>query len=197
MLIVDLPKPHIKGFISFEEVLYKRRSVRDYRKEPITFYHLSQLLWSAQGITSGYGYRTAPSAGALYPLEIYFSAENVESLDSGIYKYDPINHQIICVKFGFYNQELYRACLYQPQVADAPLVIVITAVFERTTKKYGQRGIRYVFNEVGHVSQNIYLQTTALGLGTVAIGAFEEEMIKSIMGIKEEPLYVMPVGVPL
>ncbi len=196
-MIVNLPNPHTKGFISFEEVLYKRRSVREYRNEPITLYHLSQLLWSAQGITSEFGYRTAPSAGALYPLEIYCSAENVEGIDAGIYKYDPFNHQIGCIKFGFYNKELYKACLYQPQVADAPLVIVITAVFERTTKKYGSRGIRYVFSEVGHVSQNIYLQATALGLGTVAIGAFEEDMIKDILNANEEPIYVMPVGVPL
>ncbi len=197
MLIVNLPAPHKQGFISLEEVLYKRRSVRDYRKEPITLYHLSQILWAAQGITSEYGYRTAPSAGALYPIEIYFSAENVESIDSGIYKYDPLNHQIICLKFGFYNQQLYKACLYQPHVADAAVVLIISAVFERTTQKYGERGMRYVFIEAGHVSQNVYLQATALGLGAVSIGAFEEEMIKEIAGIKEEPIYVMCIGVPL
>jgi len=196
---VNLEKPRFKGEMSVEEALYRRRSVRDYSPEPLSISEISQILWSAQGLTHPYGYRTAPSAGALYPLEIYIHATRVENLPKGIYKYMPSKHSLLLIKEGDFSKELFKASLSQEQVLTAALIILIFGVFARTTSKYGKRGIRYVFNEVGHVSQNIYLQATALRLGTVAIGAFYDEEIKSIVRAEkeEEPLYIMPIGKPI
>ncbi len=195
-MAVELPKPRLKGDMSVEEAILRRRSVREYSSEPLNLQEVSQLLWSAQGITHPYGYRAAPSAGALYPIELYIHATRVEGLETGVYRYEPGRHTLLEVRRGDLSQELYRVGLSQEQILTAPLVILIFAVFERTTFKYGKRGIRYVFNEVGHVSQNIYLQATALGLGTVAIGAFYDDELREIVSARREesPLYIMPVG---
>ena len=193
---VSLPEPRFKGTMSVEEALLSRRSHREYTGEPLTLEEVSQLLWASQGITHPYGFRTAPSAGALYPLEIYIHATKVLGLEVGVYKYDPFEHLLLAVRRGDFSRDIYRAGLSQDQILYASLIVMFFAVFERTTVKYGKRGIRYVFNEVGHAGQNLYLQATALGLGTVAIGAFYEEELKSIVGSDpgEEPLYIMPVG---
>jgi len=195
-MAVLLPKPKLKGDMSLEEALLKRRSVREYTPEPLKLEEVSQILWAAQGITHPYGYRTAPSAGALYPIEVYIHSSDVIGLEKGIYKYDPEKHLLIEGRRGDLSAEIYRAGLSQEQILTAPLVVLIFGVFERTTFKYGKRGIRYVFNEVGHVSQNIYLQATAMGLGTVAIGAFYDDDLRDIVGAgrNESPLYIMPVG---
>ncbi len=195
-MTLKLPEPKYRGEMSIEEVLLRRRSVRKYPKEPLTLEEVSQLLWSAQGITHPSGFRTAPSAGALYPLEIYIHSTNVTGLETGIYRYDPTGHFLLDVKKGDFSREIYRAGLHQEQILTASLIVLIFAVFERTTVKYGGRGIRYAFSELGHVGQNIYLQATALGLGTVVIGAFYDEEIKSIVGarVNEEPVYIMSVG---
>ncbi len=193
---IKLPKPKFSGTVSLEEALFRRRSVREYGRSPLSLEEVSQLLWAAQGITHPYGYRTAPSAGALYPLEVYIHATNVRELEKGIYKYAPPTHSLLTVKLGDFSEEIYRAGLSQEQILMAPLIILFFAVFERTTAKYGRRGVRYVFNEVGHAGQNVHLQATALGLGTVVIGAFYDEDLKRIVGApeEEEPLYIMPVG---
>jgi SagB-type dehydrogenase family enzyme len=177
-----------------EEALLKRRSIRSYKNESLSLEEVSQLLWSAQGETTSWGERTAPSAGATYPLEIYLVAGDVEGLDSGLYHYNPSNHSLILVKEGDLRRELAHAALDQYMIARAPITIVICAEFKRTTGRYGERGIRYVLMEVGHVGQNIHLQAEALNLGTVVIGAFYDEDVKEILGVKEEPLYLMPVG---
>ncbi|WP_457601254.1 SagB/ThcOx family dehydrogenase [Hydrogenivirga sp.] len=193
---LKLPTPSYRGTLSLEEALLRRRSVREYLPEPLSLEEVSQLLWAAQGITDPYGFRTAPSAGALYPLEVYIHATKVRGLETGIYRYDPHRNYLMDVKMGNFAPEIYSAALSQEQVLLAPLIVLFFAVFERTTRKYGRRGIRYVFNEVGHAGQNLYLQATALGLGTVVIGAFYDDEIKRIVGARrdEEPLYIMPVG---
>lgn len=195
-MILSLPKPRTKGEMSVEEALLRRRSVREYSPQPLTLEEVSQLLWSAQGVTHPYGFRTAPSAGALYPLEVYIHATRVLDLEVGVYRYDPHRHALLAVRLGDYSKDIYRAGLSQEQILLAPLIVLFFAVFERTTVKYGRRGIRYVLNEVGHASQNLYLQATALDLGTVVIGAFYDEDLKDIVGARtdEEPLYIMPVG---
>ena len=146
------------------------------------------------------GFRAAPSAGALYPLEVYvvIGKGGVVGLEPGIYHYNPHTHALELIKEGDYRDELCAACLGQPWVGKAPVSIVITAIYERTMVKYGKRGIRYVHIEVGHVGQNVYLQAVALGLGTVAVGAFYDEEVRKVLGVSENehPLYVMPVGVP-
>ncbi len=195
-MAIDLPKPRLKGDLSVEEAILKRRSIREYSPEPLTLEEVSQILWAAQGITHPYGYRTAPSAGALYPIELYIHATNVVELEKGIYRYDPERHLLLEGRRGDLSSEIYRIGLSQEQIITAPLIVLIFGVFSRTTFKYGKRGIRYVFNEVGHVGQNIYLQATALGLGTVAIGAFYDEELRKLVGAgrEESPLYIMPVG---
>jgi len=193
---IKLPQPRYSSLVSVEKALHERRSVRSYRNEPLTMQEVSQLLWAAQGITSEEGYRTAPSGGALYPLELYIVAGNVSELPSGIYRYEPRGHQLVMVQKGDRRKDLSDAALGQESVRSAAAVFVFSAVYKRITKKYGERGIRYAIIEVGHAGQNIYLQAGTLGLGTVAVGAFRDENVKKVMGMgdDEQPLYLMPVG---
>ena len=191
-----LPAPRREGPLSVEGALASRRSVRSYRAESLTLEELAQLLWAAQGITAEWGGRTAPSAGATYPLEVFAVVGRVEGVRPGVYQYRPEGHSLVRRRDGDLRAELARAALGQAWVREAPLVLVIAAQYERTTRRYGDRGIRYVHIEVGHVGQNIYLQAEALGLGTVAVGAFSDEEVKKVLGIEEEPLMIMPVGRP-
>lgn len=194
--IIELPEPRYKSSVSIEETLLKRRSTRDYTGEPLTLQEVSQLLWAAQGVTSPRGYRTAPSAGALYPLEVYVVVGDVEELSEGVYKYRPQKHQLAKVMAGDKRSELTRAALGQTWVKDAAADIVVTAVYERTTSKYGERGIMYVHMEAGHTAQNLCLQAAALDLGVVTVGAFRDDQVKDILGlpVDEQPLYIIPVG---
>jgi SagB-type dehydrogenase family enzyme len=190
-----LPTPKYEGRTSFERNLFNRRSVRDFKNRPLSLSELSQLLWAAQGITHRGGYRTAPSAGALYPLDLYVLAGNVSGLNSGLYKYSPRKHGLVKKSSEDKLLRLRLAAFDQPPVSEAGLVLVFCAVFKRTTWKYGQRGIRYVHMEVGHAAQNVYLQAVSLQIGTVVLGAFDDTKVRDVLGLKEEePLYLMPVG---
>ena len=193
---LKLPEPRLKSEVSLEETLFKRRSVREYAKLPLTLEDVSQLLWATQGITTEWGGRTAPSAGALYPLEVYLVVGNVKNLAPGVYKYKPERHELVKVGDDDVRGELANAALGQTWVKEGAIDIVIAAVYERTTRKYGDRGIRYVQMEAGHAAQNIYLQATALNLGMVTVGAFYDDRVKEILGMprNEVPLYVIPVG---
>ncbi len=191
---VKLPEPRYQSETSVEEALLKRRSIRSYKKDKLTLSEVSQLLWSAQGITAKWGGRTSPSAGATYPLEIYIVVGDVSGLESGVYHYLSEEHAIEKILNKDVRKELTGAAWGQDYILFAPLNIVIAADYKRTTGRYGERGIRYVHNEVGHCGQNIHLQCEALGLGTVVIGAFSDERVKKILNIKEEPQYIMPVG---
>jgi SagB-type dehydrogenase family enzyme len=196
---IALPTSRTDSETSLETVLLNRRSVRSYRDEPLILAEVAQLLWAAQGITDpARGYRTAPSAGALYPLEVYLVAGNVEGLPPGVYRYSPGAHSLTPVKTGDQRDALYKAALSQSAVRDAPAVLVIAAVTERTTGKYGERGIRYVHMEAGHAAQNALLQAVALNLGAVVIGAFDDDEVRQAVGMPaaEQPLYVIPVGKP-
>ena len=189
---IKLPKPKEKGSASIEETLNQRRSVRDYKKGPLTLEEISQLLWAGSG--KNLYRRTAPSAGATYPLEIYLAAGEVEGLEPGLYYFSYSKHHLEKRREQDIRPRLARAALGQSMVEEAPIDIIIAADSSRTTGHYGQRGIRYVHMEVGHVGQNISLQANALSLGTVMIGAFDDKQVKEILGIKEEPLYIIPVG---
>lgn len=206
--IVYLPPPRIrKEVLSVEEALAYRRSIREYKDEPLTLDQLSQLLWATYGVTDPRrGFKTTPSAGATYPLEIYVVIksrgvvlDNGSYLKPGSYKYNWRTHSLKLIKQGDLSRDLMKAALDQEWVGAAPINIVIAAVFERTTNYYGERGIRYVYMEVGHAGQNIYLEATALGLGCVVVGAFYDEMVKEVVGLapREEPMYIIPVGVPV
>jgi SagB-type dehydrogenase family enzyme len=193
---IQLPQPQYDSRSSVESALLERRSIRTFSDEPVTLAEVSQLLWAAQGVTHRRGFRTAPSAGALYPLEIYIVAAKVTGLAAGIYKYKPGSHELSKIVGGDKRTDLCRAALNQSAVKNAPVVILFCAVYQRTAVKYGQRGIRYVHMEVGHSAQNICLQAISLGLGTVPIGAFRDDKVKKILNCEadEEPLYLMPVG---
>jgi len=195
---LKLPEPSYKSPVSIEEAMLVRRSIREYADKPLTLKQLSQILWAAQGITERrWGFRTAPSAGATYPLEVYVVVKygGVEDLDPGIYHYLPVSHEIELVKPGDHSRDLMRAALGQEWVLEAAVNLVINAIYERTTRRYGERGYRYVYMEVGHVGQNIYLQCVSLGLACVVIGAFYDDEVKRIIGGAGEPLYIIPVGV--
>ncbi len=193
---IVLPQPKLTSRTSIEDVLLRRRSVRSFTKRPIAVPELSQLLWAAQGITGSGGLRTAPSAGALYPLEVHVLSANVTGLDPGMYRYMVKGHALVMSGVEDKRIALAHAALGQPSIADAAVVFVLSAVYERTTGKYGQRGMRYVHMEAGHAAQNVYLQATSLRLGTVVIGAFQDERVQSVLGLvgPEQPLYLMPIG---
>ncbi len=194
--MVKLPEPKYSGKISVEEALKLRRSVREYSGKPLSLEEVSQLLWASQGVTSPKGFRTAPSAGALYPLEVYVVIGDVKDFPKGVYKYRPSDHSLYKVKDGDVREELSKAALGQSWVRDGAVVIVFSAEYDRTTRVYGQRGIRYVHIEVGHASENLHLQAVSLSLGTVVVGAFRDDEVKKILSLppKEEPLVIMPVG---
>lgn len=198
---IYLKPPSQKGGVSLEEAIACRKSIRDFSSEPISQLQLSQILWSAQGITDSQGRRRAvPSAGATYPLEIFVvcGRNSVEGMDEGVYHYNIGNHSLTLHHKGEVRLELARAALDQEYIYEAPVDIVICAVYERTTRDYGNRGERYVHIEVGHAGQNIYLQATALGLATVAIGAFHDEQVREVLRLDKQyrPLYIMPIGKP-
>ena len=196
---IYLPSPSQKGIMSLEEAIARRRSIRDFTPQPVSQSQLSQILWAAQGLTDTWGrYRTVPSAGATYPLEIFVACgrNSIEEIDDGIYRYNINNHSLTLHYRGDVRLELARAALNEEIIYQAPVDIVICALFERTTLSYGSRGERYVLMEVGHAGQNIYLQATALGLATVAIGAFHDEQVREVLRLEQQikPLYIMPIG---
>lgn len=189
---VRLPEPKVKGSVSIEETLHQRRSVRDYKKGSMSLEEVSQLLWAGSG--KNLYRRTAPSAGATYPLEIYLIAGEVEGLEPGVYHYSITQHSLEKTREQDVRRGLCRAALEQRMIERAPINIIIAADYRRTTGHYGQRGMRYVHMEVGHVGQNVSLQAVALNMGTVMIGAFDDQRVKEILEIEEEPLYILPVG---
>lgn len=192
---LPLPPPDTVGRITLEQALAQRRSVREYAAEPLSLADIAQLLWAAQGVTDDRGYRTAPSAGALYPLRVYVVVGNVTGLDSGIYRYLPDAHTLLRTGTSDVREELTRAALNQRSVTFGAACLVITGRYELTATRYGERAERYVHMEAGHAAQNVYLACAALELGTVAIGAFDET-VRDVLALpnSETPLYLMPVG---
>jgi len=197
--MMKLPKPEFQG-MPLEDAINKRRSVRNYSKKPMTLFQLSQLLHAAQGVTGkiyGQSLRTAPSAGALYPFEIYVIVNNVQDLEKGVYHYAVPDHALELVKSGDFGKKITSAGLKQEMLGDANATFVLSAVFNRTRHKYGERGYRYVYIEAGHISQNIYLQAVSLGLGSVVVGAFIDKEVNELIevdGQKEAAIYLHAVG---
>lgn len=189
-----LPEPSRDGRMSFEAAVQGRRSRRAFKDKAISEGQLGQLLWSVQGETDSRGLKAVPSAGATFPLEVYAVVGSVEGLEPGIYRYNGGAHSLELAGQGDIRRELAAAALGQQFVARAPATIVIAAVYERTAGRYDRRAERYVHMEVGHAGQNVYLQCETLGLATCAIGAFDDDAVKEVLGIPEEPLYLLPVG---
>ncbi len=198
---ITLPVPNTSGELSVEEAIVGRRSRREFASRPLDWEQVSQILWAAQGITDeDKGFRAAPSAGALYPLELYIvvGENGVADLSTGVYHYSSADQAIDKILEKDVTDDLMRAALNQSFIAEAPVSLVITAEYSRVTGKYGERGRRYVHMEAGHAAQNVYLQVESLGLGTVTVGAFDNDEVVKILQIpaKYEPLYVMPLGYP-
>jgi len=193
---VRLPTPRQDGEVSLERAVTTRRSIREFAPGALTLAEVGQLLWAAQGITDSAGLRTAPSAGALYPLEVCLAAGEVSALTPGLYRYDPNRHMLARTADGDRRIELANAALGQAWIAAAAAIVVLAAVYRRTTDKYGARGERYVHIEIGHAAQNIYLQALALGLGTTEVGAFDDRAVKAVLGLPgdQAPLAIMPIG---
>ncbi|GAB6058635.1 SagB/ThcOx family dehydrogenase [Desulfonatronum parangueonense] len=194
-----LPPPILAGETSLEQALNKRRSVRRFSNQPLTLQEIGQLLWATQGISDhNRGFRTAPSAGATYPLEVLVVVADAKELAPGLYRYHPQGHELRIMKQGDHRSALFRAAMSQSPIDSAPATIVITAVQERTESRYGGRAERYVAMEAGHAAQNLSLQAVALDLGTVVIGAFDDTRITELLTLHsgESPLYLIPVGRP-
>jgi SagB-type dehydrogenase family enzyme len=196
---IHLPVPRHDSGVSLEASLRQRSSIRDFSDAALTLGELSQLLWAAQGLTHGDGFRTAPSAGALYPLEVYVVAGRIQDFENGVYKYRHRTHQLTRIIQEDLRPALAAAALEQSCVKEGAALLVFSAVTERTTRKYGQRGIRYVHMEAGHAAQNVFLQAAALGIGAVVVGAFDDAQVHRLMTmpVGEHVLYLMPVGRPL
>jgi SagB-type dehydrogenase family enzyme len=192
--VIRLPEPDTTGRVTVEQTLQHRRSVRAYAAQPLTLREVGQLLWAAQGVTGEGVLRTSPSAGATYPMELYLVCGSVTGLEPGLYHYRPDGHSLTLLGRGDLRQKLADSALGQGSIKTAAAVLILAAQYERTTKRYGERGTRYVHMEAGHIGENVHLQCEALGLGTVMIGAFQDEKVKRLLGIAEEPLYIMPVG---
>lgn len=193
---ISLPKTASPGEVTLAEALRERRSVRAYAEEPLTLDQVARLLWAAQGSNAPSGLRTAPSAGALYPLEVLLVAGNVSELQAGVYRYHPRHHVLELIAEGDHRGRIAEAALGQSWMADAAAMLVITAVYERTTWKYGHRGKRYVHIEVGHAAQNALLQAAALDLGAGVVGAFDDSAVAKILALpaSEHVLYLLPIG---
>jgi SagB-type dehydrogenase family enzyme len=191
--IVRLPPPEQKGKVSLEEALARRRSVREFRRDALTERELSQLLWAAQGVTHPEGLRTAPSAGALYPLQLYVASA------TGFYCYEARPHHLVGLSDRDLRTAVRGAALDSESITQAPAVFVITAAYEATSRKYGAaRTFRYIHMEVGHAAQNLLLEAVTLGLGGAPIGAFEDEALQRVLAlpVDQHPLYLVPVGHP-
>ncbi|TKJ19430.1 MAG: nitroreductase [Promethearchaeota archaeon Loki_b32] len=188
---LKLPNPNLKGEKSLEECIYERESVRSYKDKEIEIEKISQILWAAQG-KKGHK-RTVPSAGATFPLEIYITLK-----DKGFFHYNFEKHVLELITSEDLSKKLAQASWDQKFIAEAYLNVIICAIFERTTQRYGERGVRYVYMEIGHCAQNIHLEAVALGLSSVPIGAYEDNKVKDVLDLKKkiEPLYIIPVGYP-
>ena len=197
---IELPQPVPSSEVSLDQALRLRKSIRRFSTEPLSMKQLSYLLWASTGIQRiemGHEFRTAPSAGALYPIETYLGVNNVEDVPEGIYHYSIRSHLLEQLKRGKYGRQISTAALGQRMCRDAAVVFIWTAVFQRSKWKYGQRGYRYIYIDVGHIAQNLALSATSLGLGACHIGALFDEEVNSIIGIdgiNESVIYLTAAG---
>jgi SagB-type dehydrogenase family enzyme len=195
---IALPAPQKDSDTSLEEALQNRRSVRSYSTQPLTLEQAGQLLWAAQGVTGPNGQRTAPSAGAIYPLKVYVVIGNVDNIAPGLYVYEPSSHSLMKLKDGDLRGDLAKAAMNQSAVRQAAADFVITGNYDKISAKYGDRAERFTDLEAGHAAQNLCLQAVGLKLGAVTIGSFYDSDVQEFLGApkNETPLYILPVGNP-
>jgi SagB-type dehydrogenase family enzyme len=194
---VKLPKPAFSGK-TVEQAIRQRRSHRQFTDKALTLQELVQLLVSADGLTDkNEQLRAAPSGGALYPVELYIAVHNVEGVEPGLYHFHVSDTSLELIKAGDFADSLHIASNEQETVGASPITIIMTARFDRSTKKYADRGYRYIYMESGSICQNIYLQATSMKMGTVAVGAFNDDALNKLLeldGRSEAALMMMPVG---
>ena len=189
--------------MTFDKAIRQRRSVRHFKPAPLSLGRLAYLLWASTGIgrrEGGYEFRTAPSAGALYPIETYVVANNVRKLEPGLYHYGIANHELEQLALGDLGHSIALAALGQGMCASAPVVFVWTAVVARSKWKYKQRAYRYIYLDAGHIAENLALAAVSLNLGTCEVGALYDDHVNGIIGIdgtKESTIYMAAAGVPL
>ena len=188
--MVNLPKPNLEGSMPLEQAIVSRRSRRDFLPKSLTLGQIGQLAWAAQGQDTSSKYRTVPSAGATYPLELFLVT------DEGLFHYLLAKHALEKLADRDLRSELAMAAWGQGFVEAAPLTLVFAAQFTRTTTRYGQRGVRYVYMEAGHAAQNVHLQAESLGLGSVAVGAFDDASVSKVLALPDylDPIYMVVVG---
>ena len=191
-MIIALPKPNQNGPMAMEKAIAARRSRRDFSPQSLTPEQIGQLCWAAQGQDAATRYRTAPSAGATYPLELFVITGD------GLFRYLPAKHALEKLTDQNLRVTLASAAWGQNFIEEAPLTLVFTAEFARTTRRYGERGIRYVYMEASHAAQNVHLQAESLGLGSVAVGAFNDDSVSKVLSLPDhlEPIYMVAVGYP-
>jgi SagB-type dehydrogenase family enzyme len=191
-----LPEPLREGRVSIENCLSRRRSAREYSDQPVTLAEAAQLLWAAQGVSGLGGMRTAPSAGAIYPLRAYLVAGNVADVPPGVYRYDPDGHDLQLIIKGDKRKRLAQAAFGQSCLEQCAMVVLLTAWYVRVTREYGEKGVRLAHIEAGHAGQNFCLEATALGLGSMSVGKFEDDAVKQIIRLSEaeEPVYLLLAG---
>jgi len=197
---IKLNKPNISTKKFLDDILIKRKSIRDFSEKPINIQELSFLLWASTGIQRkefGYDYRTAPSAGALYPIETYLIINNVVNLPQGVYHYLIKDHALEELKLGDFSIEIAKAALDQNMCATSSVIFIWTAIFNRSKCKYGQRAYRYIYLDAGHIAQNLILASTSLNLGSCPIAAFYDGEVNKIVGvdgIEESVIYMSVIG---
>jgi len=201
--IVKLPQPKINGNrMSLDEALRRRKSIREYTSDPLQLEELSYIVWAANGISHRQGefnFRTAPSAGALYPIETYLIVARVVNLQPGVYHYSVPNHELETLKIGNFTKDIVKAGMGQEMLGEAAVTLVWTALFQRSKWKYRQRAYRYVYLDAGHIAENLALSVTSLDLGSCQIGALYDDEVNRILeidGIEESVLYMSSVGRP-
>ncbi len=200
---VDLPSLESIATLSLDEVLKKRKSIRQFSRKPISLQQLSYLLWASTGIQrreQGYEFRTAPSAGALYPIETYLIVHNVETVEKGVYHYSVKRHVLELLNRGNFDREITEAALGQSMCRECATVFVWTAIFYRSKWKYKQRAYRYIYLDCGHIAENLALASVSLGLGSCQIGALFDDEVNTIVkadGTEESVIYLSVVGYPL
>ncbi len=193
MDLIYLKKLDTEKANTLEKSIYNRCSVRSFSGKPVKLNTLSKIIWSAQGMTNEPKRRTTPSAGAIYPLELFIISRNITDLENGIYHYLPEDHALDPQKEGRFTESLARACFHQTFIQDAAFAIIIAGDFEKTKQKYSERGERYVFMEAGHACQNMSLIATNLLLATVVIGAFNDKELRDLLNLGDwYPIAVMP-----
>jgi SagB-type dehydrogenase family enzyme len=192
--VIYLPKPQFSGKISIETALLKRRSIRKYTDSPLTLKETGQLLWAAQGITNERGFRTAPSAGAVYPMNLYIIVQNAGGMEKAIYRYIPQGHKLLKIKNT--SKINFSKISRQSWISKASVIFVITADYKRISEVYGGWGVKFANMEAGHIAQNIQLQGVSIAVGSCVVGAFEGIEISALLNLtqKETPVYLVAVG---